>query len=449
MAETLRRRAYALDRREFSADVISASALLVTVVALSLLRPVGSFSIGPAVASAVVLVAATMVRIDTPFGFTVPTQLAFVPLLFSMPLPAVPIVVAMALVIARSGRVIRGEVHPSRLVGTVASAWFSVGPVAVFALGGVTPGAAGPLWLLAALGAQFAVDFGVSALRLLVSRGAAITSQLGETWVYGIDAALSALGLFVAKNMHSSPIGVLTLLPMLGVVAGFARERHARLTSLLELSNAYRGTALVLGDVIAADDGYTGEHSRSVVDLVLDVGDRLGLGAARRRNLEFGALLHDVGKIAISKDIINKPGKLTAEEWAVIRTHTIEGQKMLDRVGGFMTDVGRIVRSHHERWDGRGYPDGLAGEEIPLESRIIACCDSWNAMRTDRSYRKALSHEVALTELLANSGTQFDPHVIAALLTVVAPHADAVRATRAPAAGMLADDPQVVRSFAG
>ena len=88
------------------------------------------------------------------------------------------------------------------------------------------------------------------------------------------------------------------------------------------------------------------------------------------------------------KEIINKPGKLDAREWEIMTTHTTAGQEMLDRIGGFMRKVGLIVRSHHERWDGGGYPDGLAGEEIPLEARIIACCDSWSAMRTDRSYRK-------------------------------------------------------------
>ena len=93
---------------------------------------------------------------------------------------------------------------------------------------------------------------------------------------------------------------------------------------------------------------------------------------------------------------------------------------MLDRVGGFMREVGLIVRSHHERWDGRGYPDGLAGEAIPLEARIIACCDSWNAMRTDRAYRKALSHEVALDELTGNAGCQFDPRLVEALLPIIA-----------------------------
>jgi putative nucleotidyltransferase with HDIG domain len=173
-----------------------------------------------------------------------------------------------------------------------------------------------------------------------------------------------------------------------------------------------------------------------VVELALAVGRTMGLDAERRRNLEFGALLHDVGKIAIRKDIINKPGKLDDEEWSIIQTHTIAGQKMLDRVGGFMREVGLIVRSHHERWDGDGYPDGLAGEQIPLEARIIACCDPWNAMRTDRSYREALSHEVAMAELVENTGRQFDPAVAAVLIPIVAaeaPSPEAQPATHATA----------------
>jgi HD-GYP domain-containing protein (c-di-GMP phosphodiesterase class II) len=138
------------------------------------------------------------------------------------------------------------------------------------------------------------------------------------------------------------------------------------------------------------------------------------------RNLEFGALLHDVGKIAIPKEIINKPGRLDPHEWQVIKTHTTEGQLLLDRVGGFMSEVGRIVRSHHERWDGGGYPDGLAGEAIPLESRIIAACDTWNAMRTDRAYRSALSHEAAMAELAACAGTQLDPEIVRIIVEVIA-----------------------------
>jgi HD-GYP domain-containing protein (c-di-GMP phosphodiesterase class II) len=137
----------------------------------------------------------------------------------------------------------------------------------------------------------------------------------------------------------------------------------------LELSSAYRGTAILLGDVVEHDDDYTGAHSRDVVELAVAVGRRLRLSATQLRNLEFGALLHDVGKIAVPNEIINKPGPLDDDEWAIMRRHTIEGQRMLESVGGVLTDVGVIVRASHERYDGGGYPDGLAGAAIPIEAR--------------------------------------------------------------------------------
>jgi putative nucleotidyltransferase with HDIG domain len=174
-----------------------------------------------------------------------------------------------------------------------------------------------------------------------------------------------------------------------------------------------------LSDVLGADDEYTGTHSHGVVALALDVAAELGLGGVERRNIEFGALLHDVGKIAIPKEIINKPGPLDDDEWVVIKTHTVEGQKMLDRVGGVMGEVGQIVRSSHERWDGTGYPDRLAGEAIPLEARVVACCDAFSAMTTDRPYRKGMTLDAAVIELRMNSGTQFDPRVVAALIVVL------------------------------
>jgi putative nucleotidyltransferase with HDIG domain len=215
------------------------------------------------------------------------------------------------------------------------------------------------------------------------------------------------------------PAIVLGLVPMFGVLAVFAREREARLESLIELKNAYHGTALLLGDVVEADDAYTGAHCHDVVGLALEVGERMGLDRERSRHLEFGALLHDVGKIAIPKEIINKPGKLDPDEWMIVKTHTVEGQRMLERVGGFMEQVGQIVRSHHERWDGTGYPDGLAGEAIPMESRIITCCDTWHAMRSTRAYRKAMPHEDAVAELLKAAGHQLDPRVVETLLEIV------------------------------
>jgi diguanylate cyclase (GGDEF)-like protein len=141
----------------------------------------------------------------------------------------------------------------------------------------------------------------------------------------------------------------------------------------------------------------------------------MGLDDRTRRDIEFAALLHDVGKVAMPKEIVNKPGPLTPGEWAVMRTHTIEGQRMLQRVGGVLQNVGTIVRASHERWDGGGYPDGLAGEQIPLAARIVSCCDAFSAMTTDRPHRSARPLHEALDELHACAGTQFDPDVVASL----------------------------------
>ncbi|MHB8235047.1 MAG: HD-GYP domain-containing protein, partial [Solirubrobacteraceae bacterium] len=135
-------------------------------------------------------------------------------------------------------------------------------------------------------------------------------------------------------------------------------------------------------------------------------------------NVEFGALLHDIGKITVPKEIINKPSELDEREWAIIKTHTIEGQRMLETIGGFMSEIGRIVRASHEHWDGSGYPDGLREDAIPLEARIVSTCDAFNAMTTTRSYRKAMAPADARAELLRCAGTQFDPDVVRALLAV-------------------------------
>jgi putative nucleotidyltransferase with HDIG domain len=408
-----------MEADEFRTEAIIGAGFLLAVGCLWLASPPSSFEILPAALCLLVFVFATRVRFDTPFGFTVATQLAFVPLVFSLPLALAPIAVAIGLALARLPEIFSRKIPPSWLMLSLGNAWFAIGPAAVFVIAGEMPHEAGAGLLLLALAAQFAVDFSVSTLRFWMDRGAKFSEQLGELWVYGIDAALSGIALVVAEDVADHPIAALTPLPLLALLAVFARERHERMESLVELNTAYRGTALVLGDVVEADDGYTGEHCRGVVQLAMRVGGELGLDAGRMRHLEFGALLHDVGKIAIPKDIINKPGELDADEWKIIETHTVQGQRMLNRVGGFMQEVGLIVRSHHERWDGRGYPDGLRGEEIPLEARIIACCDSWSAMRTDRSYRKALSHEVARAELIANAGHQFDPDIVTACLAVV------------------------------
>jgi len=433
LADTFRRAGDRLTPRERVAGIAVGVGFLGACAALLTARPPHEFDLLPAALCVLVLAVATRVRFDTPLGFTVPTQLAFVPLVFTMPPAVGPVAVALALLIASLPDLVRGRVPLSRLLHIPGNAWFAIGPAAVLVIAGRDPWAAGPALLVAALAAQFVVDFAVSTLSYAFALGARLSSQLREIWVYGVDAGLSAIALVVAHATRQAPVAVLSLLPLLGLLSLFARERHRRLEGLVELNNAYRGTALVLGDVVEADDVYTGRHCKSVVALSLEVAEQLGLTAKQLRNLEFGALLHDVGKVAIPKAIINNPGKLDAREWTIIKTHTLEGQKMLARVGGFMREVGIVVRHHHERWDGGGYPDGLAGENTPIESRIIACCDSWNAMRTDRSYRKALSHEAALAEMEANSGTQFDPRVVRGLISVVGGPAGHVPETDGPA----------------
>jgi HD-GYP domain-containing protein (c-di-GMP phosphodiesterase class II) len=235
---------------------------------------------------------------------------------------------------------------------------------------------------------------------------------------YAVDAALAPIGLLVAFATRTHTVLVLLVLPLGILLRYFSHERRQRIDAALELSDAYRGTAFLLGDVVEADDAYTGSHSRHVVDLVLAVADELGLSPAERRDAEFVALLHDVGKIRIPAEIINKPGPLDADERALMETHTIEGENLLEQVGGLIGHVGHLVRSCHERWDGGGYPDGLAGEEIPRTARIVCACDAYSAMTTDRPYRAARPKEEALAELRRCAGTHFDPAVVDAIVRV-------------------------------
>jgi putative nucleotidyltransferase with HDIG domain len=437
LAQTLERKAARMSTRELRVGSLNAAAFAAAVIGLWLLRPPDAFAIAPAVACFGVLVLAMVVCFDTPVSEAPATQLGFVPLLFAVPLALVPIAVTLAMAAAWLPDIKARRIPAARLLLVPLNSWFAIGAVAVFALARTEPAQAGAPLLIAALATQFVADFVVSSLNSRILRGADFSSLLRAAWVYVIDAALAGIGLVVAEDIHAAPLAVVSLVPLLGLLAVFAHERRKRLESTLELSSAYRGTALVLGDVIEADDGYTGEHCKSVVSLALEMAEHLELSPERQRNLEFAALLHDVGKIAIPKEIINKPGKLDPQEWTIIKTHTLEGQKMLERVGGFMREVGLIVRSHHERWDGGGYPDGLVGEQIPLEARIITCCDTWNAMRTDRPYRKALAYDVAVSELVSNAGTQFDPRIVEAFVQLVAPddrrQPVAARANLAPA----------------
>jgi putative nucleotidyltransferase with HDIG domain len=174
----------------------------------------------------------------------------------------------------------------------------------------------------------------------------------------------------------------------------------------------------VLSDALEAKDVYTAAHTREVADLSERVGIRLGMRPDQLRTLRYAALLHDIGKIAVRGEVLNKPGPLTAEEFDQIRLHTVTGARMLERVEQLRA-VLPLIRFAHERWDGAGYPDGIAKEEIPLGARVICVCDAFHAMVSDRPYRAALPFDQAVAELRRCSGTQFDPTVVDALLAEI------------------------------
>jgi putative nucleotidyltransferase with HDIG domain len=182
-----------------------------------------------------------------------------------------------------------------------------------------------------------------------------------------------------------------------------------------ELENAFLTTIGVLSDAVELQDAYTADHANEVADLAVAVGRRLGIDGVELDRLRYGALLHDVGKIGVPGDVLRKPGPLSDRERGLMDEHTAIGARMLQRIP-FLAPVAPLVRSAHERFDGGGYPDGLSGEQIPRGAMVIATCDAFHAMTSDRPYRQAMDRETAVFELEANAGTQFDPVVVQALV---------------------------------
>jgi HD-GYP domain-containing protein (c-di-GMP phosphodiesterase class II) len=413
------RRLSRLASRDRTTLIVSAALFVVAAGAMAVLISSERSPSLFAVTLLVVLYAVTFrCEFEVGTGVAVPTQLFLVPMLFLLPTGWVPLAVAAGIMLGSFVSYTRGELGLGRVFVRVVNAWYAVGPALVLGLAGEGPPSLNqwPLYT-AALAAQFVFDFVSAAAREWAVLGVPPRIQLrAMTLVYLIDFGLAPIGLAVAFAAQGNVAGVLLALPLVVLLRVFSRERRVRIDHELELRDAYRGTAFLLGDVIEADNAYTGTHSRDVVDLTLAVVDELGLSARERRDAEFAALLHDVGKVRVPNEIINKPGPLTDEERKIIEQHTIEGERMLLRVGGLLGEIGRIVRACHERWDGTGYPDGAAGEQIPIIARIVCCCDAFNAMTSDRSYRKALPRHEAIAELKRSRGTQFDPAVVDALI---------------------------------
>jgi len=408
---------HARDRRLLITEAVGAVLFLAAAVTLAAsARWTRPLTPGALLVTAIVYLAAAQVTFPVGSAWTRPTQLAFVPMLFLLPTPLVPLIVSACLVLDLWPHLLARDLSPTLVSTRIGDAFYSLGPVAVLVLAD-HESLSWERWplLLAAFAAQVVCDAGAGLTRTWFAERIAPSGQLQMLWLYVTEACLSCVGLLVAAASIRRPGLVLLVLPLLALLWLFARERQQRLDHELALSTAYRGTTLLLGTVVEADDHYTGVHSRDVVDLALAVTELLHLGAASRRNVEFTALLHDVGKIRVPKSIINKTGRLDDAEWAIIRRHTIEGEAMLKQVGGVLATVGRFVRASHERYDGTGYPDGLAREEIPIESRIVCACDAYSAITSNRPYRPARTPQAAIEELRRCSGAQFDPMIVAAV----------------------------------
>jgi putative nucleotidyltransferase with HDIG domain len=421
MADRHARQRRSAERREALVETSWLVALLGSAILLPLASGAAAPPAGVTVALVLALALISRVEFDVGAGYTHPLQLVFVPVLFLVDPAWAPLIVVAGLVLARMRDIARDHNPERQLMVAANNAWFAVGPAIVLTVGGADglTWDSWPLYVLA-LASQLVGDTVAGAGREWAILGVPPRLQLRMTGlVFLVDILLTPIGLMAALVAQDEPLAFLLVLPLAALLRVFARERVARIDQAIELSAAYRGTALLLGEVIAHDDEYTGEHSYGVISLSLEIADELGLDEDDRRLVEFGALLHDVGKIAVPKEIVNKAGPLTDDEWAVMRQHTIAGQRMLDKIGGGMTEVGAIVRASHERWDGGGYPDGKAGDDVPLPARIVSVADTFSAITTTRPYRRAQSPEAAVKELRRCSGTQFDPEVIDALVTVL------------------------------
>jgi HD-GYP domain-containing protein (c-di-GMP phosphodiesterase class II) len=198
------------------------------------------------------------------------------------------------------------------------------------------------------------------------------------------------------------------------IAASLGSSMH-RAMLVADLEQTFTTTLTALMSTVEAKDDYTASHEQQVADLTQRVALRLGLSASRASDVRYAALLHDVGKVAVPSEILLKPGPLSDEQWVVMRGHAAAGGTLVASIPAF-AHLAPAVRASHERWDGDGYPDGLAGERVPLAARIIAACDTYEAIVTDRPYRAARTPDEAACELRRVAGSQLDPRVVDALL---------------------------------
>lgn len=232
------------------------------------------------------------------------------------------------------------------------------------------------------------------------------------TSIYVSFAGLGILGAIMA--IAYSRIGLVSALiifvPLL--VARYAVQQTVKITQ------SHYALVESLTAALEAKDGYTSGHSMRVSDLSVKIARRMRLPESRVEIVEYAGMLHDIGKIGIKDELLNKTGPLTSDDFCNIRSHVVKGAEIV-APAQFLSGVAEIIKCHHERYDGKGYPSGLIGDAIPLEARILAVADAFDAMISDRPYRKGLGEDEAVRRLVAAAGTQFDPAVVRACLEVL------------------------------
>jgi len=293
--------------------------------------------------------------------------------------------------------------------------FFIVGLVYFEVLNGYKGLAGGPKDLLAAIVAGFVLWLfdRVSAFGILAAMGVrAMTSFFNKLKPYAVSLPpLYIWGMIMSFVFHNGGyvFTAVLMVPLLVIYAFFRNQKVYQ--------DTLRETIFSLAKMIDARDSYTALHSEGVAENSRKIAAKIGLSEEEVDGIYEISLLHDIGKVGIHDAILLKPGPLDDAEWELMREHPIIGANLVKNLR-FLAGSCDAIRHHHERWDGKGYPDGLKGEEIPLWARIIALCDAWDAMRTDRPYRKALPPEIALGEIKKGSGTQFDPKLVPVALFV-------------------------------
>ena len=295
---------------------------------------------------------------------------------------------------------------------------------------GVPEPRSAPAWITLGVGLGFYALIAWRAFRTyrLTRRAADILVVVGTSWLAAALAAAllldyTQLGWWIGHGLEVAGIAAIGWPVALDLRRGAeSRPIHGDMSpcKLVQAEEAFLGGQVgALTQLLAERDAYTEEHTRRVALRAVQVGEELGLPPERLRVLAAGGLLHDMGKLSVPDAILKKPGSLTEDEYEVVKRHSEWGEELLARLG-FPADVRRLVRDHHERLDGSGYPFGAYGEQLDLETRIIGTCDVYDALISPRVYRGAWSHERAVALLHEEAGKQFDERCVAALERVLA-----------------------------